>query len=182
MKKIVIIFCFLFFALLINYCGSSKDSKFSDSLPNWVLNIPYEEGKIYAVGSVGRTLFQDEAWKNAADAARSELAKNLQGRIENAFLSVQSTGGANCAVEAYVVEATSWSTDIVMNNSQVVALWYDEIGIVPGSQPGTTYALAVLNISSTTKALKPKIENNVTPEQYEKIIESLSKEFSNNIE
>ena len=177
MRKIVIILCFLFFALLINYCGSTKDSKFSDSLPNWVLNIPYEEGKIYAVGSAGRTLFQNDAWKSASDAARSELAKNLQGRIENAFLSVQSTGGANWAVEAYVVEATSWSTDIVMNNSQILALWYDEKGVVPGGQSGTTYALAVLNISSTEKALKPKIENDVTPEQYEKIIESLSKDF-----
>jgi len=143
-------------------------------MPEWVIKIPYEEGKIYAVGSAGRTLFQDDAWKSASDAARSELAKNLQGRIENAFLHVQSVGGENWAVNAFTVEATSWSTEIVMENSQVVALWYDEKGIVPGSQPGTTYALAVLNISSAEKVLNPKIENDVTPEQYEKIIESLS--------
>ena len=176
------VFCFIWLVVFLEFSNCSifvRKDESANSPPKWVFNIPYEEGKIYAVGTVGKTLFQDDAWKYAADSARNELAKNLQGRIENAFLSVQSSGKENWAAEAYTVEATSWSTDIVMNNSQIVALWYDEKGMIPGSQPGTTYALAVINFSNTETALKTKIENKVTPEQYEKIIKALSEDFKN---
>lgn len=169
-----------FFAafLIVSCAGMFGHVSFSKHPPDWVLNIPRESGKLYAVGTCGRTRIQADAWKNASDAARSELAKNIQAHVQNAFLHVQSTDGTNWADEAFVVEATSSATDAVMANSQIFALWYDEKGVVPGSNPGTTYALAILNISSATDAIKTKIENKVTKEQYEKIIKNMSKETS----
>jgi hypothetical protein len=115
---------------------------------------------------------------NASDAARSELAKSIQAHIQNAFLHVQSSSGENWAEEAYVVEATSSATNAVMEKSQVVALWYDEKGLVPGSKPGTTYALAVMNISAAAEAVKTKIENKVKKEQEEKILNAISNDIS----
>lgn len=99
-----------------------KKPDLSLSTPSWVFNIPFEDGKIFAVGSCGRTYWQIDAWKLASDDARSELAKNLQAKIRNAFLLVQSSDGTNWADKAFVVEATSSATDIVMKNSQIVAL------------------------------------------------------------
>jgi len=168
----------LILALSLNNCSIFRGTDdVSGVPPGWVLNTPMEKGKIFGVGIVGKTFFQDDAWRNAADAARKELAKSLQGRIESAFLSVQSSGGNSWADEAYTVEATSWSTDIVMNNSQIVAMWYDGKGVVPGGDPGATYALAVIDFDNTEKALKPKIENNLSPEEYEKVLKALSEDF-----
>ena len=144
--------------------------------PGWVLDIPAESGRLYAVGSCGRTYYKDDAWRNAADNARGELAKNLQARIQNAFLAVQSTDGANWALNETVVESTSSATDVVMNESQIVAMWYDENGTLTGGEPGTTYALAVLNLKEATEKLKLKIENKVTPAQYEKIKAAISQD------
>ncbi len=144
------------------------------SPPGWVLDIPVEPGRIYAVGSCGRTYYRDDAWRNASDNARGELAKNFQSRIRNAFLAVQSTDGANWALNETVVQATSSATDIVMNEAQIVSMWYDEKGTLPGGEPGTTYALAVLYLQEASEKLKLKIENKVTPAQYEKIREAIS--------
>ena len=158
----------------LNCANQKVTKKFAKEPPDWVLNIPREEGKIFAVGSCGRTYVQADAWEGASDAARNELAKNLQARIRNAFLFMQSSDGRNWADEAFVVEATASATDIVMENSQITALWYDETGVVPGSTPSTTYALAVLNLAKATEVIKPKIENEVTSEQYDKIINAIS--------
>jgi len=163
----------LIFLLLAVHCSSTN--RFSQQLPSWVLDIPNEKGKLYAVGTCGRTYIQKNAWERAADAARSEMAKNVQAHVQNAFLVVQRTEGNPWADEAFVVEATSSATDAVMGESQVVALWYDELGVVPGSKPGTTYVLAVMNLSNAIEKIKTKIEHNVSEEEYEKIISVLEK-------
>jgi hypothetical protein len=162
-------------SLLVTACSvAGNRGNFSRHPPQWVLEMPRESGKLYAVGTCGRTRVQADAWKVAADAARSELAKNIQAHVRNAFLHVQSTDGTNWAEEAFVVEATSSATDAVMANSQVVALWYDERGVVPGSMPGATYALAVMYVSVAAEAVKTKIENKMTKEQYEKVMNAIS--------
>ena len=61
-----------------------------------------------------------------------------------------------------------------MNKSQIASMWYDETGTLPGGEPGTTYALAVLNLHDATEKLKLQIENKVSPAQYEKIKAAIS--------
>lgn len=161
--------------LSLRGCAGNRPLKNDPQFPpDWVIDIPVEAGKLYAVGSCGRTYYRDDAWRNAADNARGELAKNLQARIQNAFLAVQSTDGANWALNESVVEATSSATDVVMKESQIVSIWYDGNGTLPDGEPGATYALAVLYLQDATEKLKLKIENKVTPAQYEKIRETIS--------
>lgn len=166
-------------AFFLQGCASNRSLKSGAlSPPGWVNNIPVEEGRIFAVGSCGRTYYKDDAWRNAADNARGELAKNLQARIQNAFLAVQSSDGSNWALNESVVEATSSATDVVMKESQIVSIWYDENGALPGGEPGTTYALAVLSLRNAAEKLKLKVDNKVTPDEYEKIREAISGEQS----
>jgi len=170
--------CYLMFILAlviwsVGGCAGNRQLR-GGQPPGWVIDIPVEAGRLYAVGSCGRTYYRDDAWRNAADNARGELAKNLQARIQNAFLAVQSTDGANWALNETVVQSTSSATDIVMNEAQIVSMWYDEKGKMPGGEPGTTYALAVLYLHAAAEKLKLKIENRVTPAQYEKIREAIS--------
>lgn len=134
-----------------------------------------EDGKLYAVGSCGRTFIPENAWKYAADDARGELATNLQARVQGAFLLVQKSGNRGFIDEAYIVDATATATDIVMKESQIVSIWFDEHGEVPGGDQGTTYALAVMTVSKATSAIKTQIVNDVTDEEAEKIIDAISR-------
>ena len=155
---------------------AAKQNAINATPPAWIMNIPLEDSKIYAVGSCGRTFVPEDAWKNAANDARGELATNLQARVQGAFLLVKRSGGGGFVDQAYIVDATAVATDTVMEESQIVSIWFDENGVVPGGNQGTTYALAVMAVSKATSAIKTKIENVVSEEDSKKILNAISKE------
>jgi len=131
-------------AFVIAACITSRTHR---NVPTWIDKLPYEKGKLYAVGICGPTYFRDDGLVRAADNARKELAKSLGGRIQSVVLTKQSARAGQLD-EAFLFSATSWSMDIVMTCSQIVTSWVDDQGEFSGGQRGYTYALAVLDFAS----------------------------------
>lgn len=113
-----------------------------DSVPRWLNHLPGEESFIYAIGVVGRTYYYEDGIVKAADAARKELAKSLAGHVEDFVFVLETTKGLETAKEVYTVQATTWATDIVMKEAEVIAFWVDGNGLV--GEKGATYALGRL--------------------------------------
>lgn len=124
-----------------------------ESIPAWVLNPPVEKNSLFAVGACGPTFYPEDGLVRAADDARKELAKSIGGRVQSVLL-IQETRTETRLDEAYHISATSWSMDVISLCAQVVASWKDLRGRLPSSNPGTTYALAMLDLSKIPSCLQ----------------------------
>ena len=132
---------------LIFFSGCSGGSSLTDP-PEWLLHLPTENGRLYAVGVSGPTYFVEDAIKNACDDARKEIAKSLQSEIYSFYFGIDATRSPS-AKEYSSVQVTSSTTDVSLNNSQILAVWVDREGTAPGGMPKYVYALACLNLQDS---------------------------------
>lgn len=146
-------------------CGSTAVVRAPSSVPDWVERTPIEPGRLYAVGMVGRTLFSEDGRRNAADAARKELARSLSSRIESVLLHIERTRRPGFLGEAGIVSATSWATDLVVNGSQIREYWVDSKGLVPEGESGATYALAVIELATVPADLQQRAPEALSGEE-----------------
>jgi len=145
--------------IIVSSCGVGERSKKNNVLiPEWVIRTPTESGRIYAVGISGPTYFPEDGKINAADQARKELAKSLGGKIQSVLLVITEKGKTT-ADEAAVISATSWATEIVLENSQILEIWIDQEGVIDGSSPGTTYALGMVQTKDVAPIVTEKLKS-----------------------
>ena len=143
--KLVIPATFLLLTLGCHHSSRVQKSSPRDvAIPGWVLRTPNDPDNLYAVGISGPTFFAEDAKHYAADQARKELAKAIAGKVTSFMLMIQQSRG-NTADEGFLVSATSWATDLVLHNSQILELWVDKQGSIQGSTQGTTYALCAID-------------------------------------
>lgn len=151
-QNIFLIVCFLLLT-----CSSTDGTRTSGKIPGWLFRAPEVKGKSYAVGISGPTFFQEDAKMNAAENARKELAKSLSSRVQSLYLGLQKSDYKK-EQELFLLTVSSWSTDIVILNSQILEIWVDEKAQMPNSQPGTVYALVVIDLEVVREYLQKHIE------------------------
>jgi hypothetical protein len=117
-----------------------------DVPPEWVFRLPSESGKIFAVGLSGPTYFVEDGLKYACDDARKELAKSVSSQIQNMIIVVEESNSSSTE-EASVLLVNSAITDIVLKNSQIMAVWIDKKGYGPGSSKNYVYALGRMELT-----------------------------------
>jgi len=110
--------------------------------PEWVVKEPRMKGMICAVGMSEPTYYRDEAKDNAAGQARAELARALSVQIESIMVDITSDRGTEID-EATVMQVSSWTSSLVLENSEPRGYWYDAEGIVAGRR-GVTFALVCM--------------------------------------
>jgi len=128
--------------LLNTGCKSAPDElgplETGSKPPSWVLT-PERDGYYSAVGICGRTLFRKDAIDRAAEDARANLALAVQAHIK--VLIFQFTTNQGTLVEqTQAVEASTLSTELVLENSEIQGLWLDRHGAVDAAE--MTYAIA----------------------------------------
>lgn len=110
-------------------------------IPDWVRRTPSPRGEVCAVGAVDRTFYVQDAHARAAEAARVELAKTIEVRVNSVMYDYQSTRGS-WVHSADVVKVVESVTDGVVHGAEVRATWRDVDGL--HLAPGMTFALACL--------------------------------------
>jgi hypothetical protein len=87
----------------------------------------------------------------AVGSARNELARTLQVRIETRTLDIQTQGGGHRASQT-VTEVSSYVTEIVLEGSTIIGVWYDKSGEGFTRKPRCTYALVCVDEGSLPAA------------------------------
>ena len=139
-------------------CISVHRSVKPGEVPEWINRLPQTKGKLYAVGISGPTYFIEDGKMNAAENARKELAKALSVRVQALSLTLQQNKDKR-ENEISSVTVSSWATDVVVLHSQILELWIDEEAKVPNSQPGTVYALAVIDFKMAQDAVEGHLQS-----------------------
>jgi hypothetical protein len=143
-------------ALAVSGCAGSAPAPASeplvasDPVPAWVRTPTAGPSELCAVGAVDRTYFAQDAHRLAAEAARAELARTIEVRVESVMLDYQSTEGS-WVRRSDVVSVVESVADGVVHGAEVRATWRDDRGAVLA--PGMTYALACLRTDAPVEQL-----------------------------
>ncbi|HAL57379.1 MAG TPA: hypothetical protein DCP63_13160 [Bacteroidetes bacterium] len=143
----------LLLAVLMTACTSSQRNTQGGAIPPWVMRLPEAKGKLYAMGISGPTYYLEDGKTNAAENARKELAKSLSTHVQELSLMMQREEEKREG-EVSLLTVSSWATDIVVTNSQILEVWVDEKALMPESLPRTIYALAVIDLSTVQGAVQ----------------------------
>lgn len=128
--------------------GSTK--KAGRDAPDWVLRTPRMPGNVCAVGAVDPTFFRDQGIENAKEAARAELARTVQVKINSMFLDVAENDGS------WVRQVIDSTSEVVLSGAEVLEVWYDETGSV--QRRGMTWALACMKTDQSVAELAAKLK------------------------
>jgi hypothetical protein len=118
--------------------------------PEWVLRTPRMRGNICAVGAVDPTFFRQDGIASAAEAARNELARTVQVKINSVFLDVAENDGS------WVRQVIDSTTEVVLSGAEVLEYWHDERGTV--QRRGMTWALACMKTDQSVAELAAKLK------------------------
>jgi len=165
---------FFVFCLIFVSCSGSAINTNSTTIPEWVLKTPFEKGKLYSVGIVGPTFLPEDGLRYSADEARKELAKSLGGRVRSVLLLL-SDSQKTTVREVSIVEATAWSTDLVLTRSAILSYWIDENGLVPNGVKMATYALCVISFENIYNGLNQRLSGILNEKQKNDALEELKK-------
>jgi len=130
--------------------SSSPPSGGGKPAPDWVLRTPRMTGNVCAVGCVDPTFYRQDAMKNAAEAARNELARTVESKINSVLLDVAENDGS------WVRQVIDSTTDVVVNGAEVLEYWYDSNGSV--QRQGMTFALACMKTDQSAATLAAKLK------------------------
>ena len=139
---------------------SSPSSISKGAAPEWVLKLPRKKGRICAIGAVDPTFFQQDGLKNAAEAARTELARAVQVKISSVMYDYQDEMGSYVE-QSSVQEVVGSISDVVLSGAEVEESWFDELGSV--QRKGMTYALACMSTSKSAAEFAEKLKS-IAPE------------------
>lgn len=128
--------------------------------PDWVMRTPRMPGNVCAVGAVDPTFFRQDGIKSAAEAARNELARTVQVKINSVFLDVAENDGN------WVRQVVDSTTEVVLSGAEILEYWHDEEGTV--QRRGMTWALACMKTDQSVADLAAKLKEaaaDATPEE-----------------
>ncbi len=128
--------------------GSLK--KAGKDAPEWVLRTPRMQGNVCAVGAVDPTFFRDDGIVRAKEAARAELARTVQVKINSVFLDVAENDGS------WVRQVIDSTSEVVLSGAEILEVWYDEAGSV--QRRGMTWALACMKTDQSVAELAAKLK------------------------
>jgi len=137
-------------------CTATHNVKPAETVPDWVKRVPRERGRLCAIGASEPTYFSENAKTYAAENARKELARSLHVDIKSIMVDISSEKGGDIA-EGSVMEASSWASEAVLNESEITSYWYDEEGIASFRKKGITYALACMPLKNTAQEISHKL-------------------------
>ena len=135
------VFALIMVIALLSGCQTPGDVNAKNDPPDWLRGEPKVEGMICAVGMSEPTYFKKDAWKYASENARKALARTLSIEINTIMVDITSERGSNIN-EGTAMEVSSWATNAVVQNSEILEYWHDDEGVI--SQRKTTYALACI--------------------------------------
>ncbi|HPC35043.1 MAG TPA: hypothetical protein P5268_01885 [Candidatus Marinimicrobia bacterium] len=87
--------------------------------PDWIENLPEEDGYVYGIGMVARYSNWVRAWQDADEYARFDLGKNLQIEAESIH-AVQRDN--RTTIESVILKQ---SYDLTIEGATIVARWLD---------------------------------------------------------
>ncbi len=87
--------------------------------PDWIENLPQEDGYVYGIGIVARYRNWVRAWQDADEYSRFDLGKNLQVNTESIH-AVQRNN--RTTIESVILKQTY---DLTINDATIVARWLD---------------------------------------------------------
>ncbi len=133
---------FLFLVLFSSCAGyPGKEGNSNGKAPKWIMHPLRNEDALCAVGVSEPTFYRRDARENAAEAARSELARTLRIEITSVMVDISSSNGSAVS-ETTVSSISVWAASTVMEGASIKEYWRDEEGIA-GKQ-GFTYALVCM--------------------------------------
>ena len=141
MEKMRTVFTLMILIAFLSGCQTAGDVKVINDPPSWLRGEPKVEGMICAVGMSEPTYFKKDAWKYAAENARKALARTLSIEINTLMIDISSEKGSSIN-EGTVMEVSSWATNAVVQDSEILEYWHDAEGVL--SRNNITYALACM--------------------------------------
>ena len=143
--------------LLASGCSHSDTHASSTSLkyPPWVQGRVEIPGKMCAVGSVGRTFYQEDANKYGEEVARRNLSFAMFTHVQALQKSVTGTRGQYHG-GTYSVETAKWATDCAFEKASLEGSWIDEKGVVSGGASNMTYSLVCIDKTEIAKCRRKK--------------------------
>ena len=111
--------------------------------PLWVTRTPEKTGTYCAVGASEPTFYKEDAQRYASDNARKELARILSLDVKNIMIDIAAEKGGQVE-ESEFIQVSSWTTSVVLKDSKIQEIWYDEDGSASSGRKDITYALACM--------------------------------------
>jgi hypothetical protein len=109
---------------------------------------------VCAIGLGGPTYFRADGVESAIENARGELARTLQVQIETRTLDVQTERGGHRESQT-VTEVSAYVSEIVLERSTIIGVWYDKAGKGFARKPRCTYALVCIDEASLPNSISP---------------------------
>lgn len=133
--------------------------------PAWVRTPPpNEDGRVWAIGTCGPTLYPADGLRNAAEDARGKLALALREHVESLEQRTESARGS----DGYELDKAA--TDVLLQNSRIEATWIDEAGQL--GDAGSFYALGVVDRSGSKLAAPAALASARGPAWLERLPEA----------
>jgi hypothetical protein len=139
-------------------------------VPEWVNRTPRMPGNVCAVGAVDPTYFRQDGRVQAAESARTELARTIQVKITSVMYDEQDNRGTYVD-QSIVSEVIGTVSEGVIAGAEVLEYWFDEYGNV--SRKGMTYALACMKTDTSVAELAAKLEAAYPKEEEQDKVEAV---------
>lgn len=134
--------------LLFQFSCASDTSRKEPGIPAWLTRLTQEKNTLCAMGMSGPTFYRDDAMKNAAENARTELARTLKVEIDSIMIDVSSEKNSGVS-ESSVTSISSWATKAVVEGSYIKEYWHDHDGKY--GKKNYSYALACMERNHKVK-------------------------------
>jgi hypothetical protein len=118
-------------------------------VPPWLDRLPTDQGRLYAYGYSGPTFRPDDAVEYAGDDAVENLAKALRSHVQAYRLLVENTTGMSVDEFSNTERPDDDFKELVKKKAKVEQTWVDKKGARAGYPPGSVWALAWVDVSST---------------------------------
>ncbi len=126
----------------LSSCQTTGEIKTRVSPPDWVMKVPEIKGMICSIGMSDPTFYEEDAKINSVEIARKELAKTLSMEIKTIMIDIASARG-NSLDEATVTQVSSWASNAVIQDAEILEYWLDTEGIV-SQKKNSAYALGCM--------------------------------------
>jgi hypothetical protein len=126
--------------------------------PSWLDKLPGSATRMFAAGYSGPTYRSEDALQYAGENAIDNLVSSLRAHVQAYTLLVENASGLSVDDFARSENADDAFREIVKKSAKIEATWADPDGVRPGDPPGAVWALASIEVQSSTGGAKA-IEN-----------------------
>ncbi len=119
-------------------------------VPAWLERLPSQAGRIYAYGYSGPTFRTDDAQGYAQDDAVDNLAKALRSHVQAYQLLIENNTGLSVDEFSRTESPDDAFRDLIKKKSKIDTVWTDKKGAKAGYPAGSVWALAYVDVGSTS--------------------------------